>query len=90
MRKVGKNHTVYGSTLNNIAVCLRVMDRQNEAVGYCLESMEVTRAVVGEHHPHFATGLSIYAGCLDSQGKHEEAIERFQQCIEIVSSIYGP
>ena len=54
-----------------------------------LQDMEISRAVLGENHPDFATTLNNLAELYQSQGRYEEAEPLYLQAIEIRRAVLG-
>ncbi|QDT96282.1 FxSxx-COOH system tetratricopeptide repeat protein [Gimesia aquarii] len=60
-----------------------------EAEPLYLQAMEISRTVLGENHPDFATSLNNLASLYTSQGRYEEAEPLYLQAKEIRRTVLG-
>ncbi|QDT95534.1 tetratricopeptide repeat protein [Gimesia aquarii] len=60
-----------------------------EAEPLYLQAIEISRTVLGENHPEFATSLNNLADLYRSQGRYEEAETLHQQAMEIRRTVLG-
>ena len=78
----GEHHPATLVFLNNIASCLRSLEKYDEALEKSEECYEVQRKVLSEEHLATLATLNNMALCLKSLGYYYDALEKFKECYE--------
>jgi tetratricopeptide (TPR) repeat protein len=53
------------------------------------QALEITKKVLGEEHPHFATSLNNLGSLYDSMGDYSRAEPLYRQALEIKKKVLG-
>ena len=86
---LGKSHSEYAGTLNNLAQLYQRMGDHSAALPLYQQATEICRTALGEHHPHYAISLSTMASLYDDMGDHSAALPLHRQAVEIVRTALG-
>lgn len=70
---LGRNHSLYSGTLNNMAYMFGIQGEYAKAEGILREVLSIAEGTIGRKHPDFGTALNNFASMLAEQGKNEEA-----------------
>ncbi|MBR6016988.1 MAG: tetratricopeptide repeat protein [Paludibacteraceae bacterium] len=86
---VGRRHSLYLASLNDLANLYRRMRRYQEAEQYYLSALEIRRSLSGEHHPDYAVLLNNLSALYAEQGRFAEALRMQQQALAIQEEVQG-
>ncbi|MFQ5845179.1 MAG: CHAT domain-containing protein, partial [Planctomycetota bacterium] len=75
-------------SLGNLALCLQLLGRAQEARPHHERSLAMLRRLHGDEHHQVATALNNLAFCLDSLGRPDEAKPRYEQALRIFQAWY--
>jgi tetratricopeptide (TPR) repeat protein len=77
------------ASLNNLAYLYESQGRYEEAEPLFLQTLEVTKRLLGEDHLSVAVSLNNVALLYEAQGRYEEAEPLFLQTLEVTKRLLG-
>jgi len=86
---LGKNHTHYGSILNNLAGLYLSMGEYTKALPLYLEAIENTKRSLGIYHSSYGTRLSNLAELYQSMGEYSKALPLCLEALENAEKSLG-
>jgi tetratricopeptide (TPR) repeat protein len=86
---LGKNHTYYAHSLNNLAGIYRLVGRNQEAEKILQELLSIQSEVLKEEHPEYVLRLNNQAEHYREQGRYAEAEKLFHQALKVGSKTLG-
>jgi len=89
LKEHGSVDVVTADSLNNLAACLEVLGRLDEAKPLYEESLNLRKIVYGEHSLKAAESMQNLATILDSQGHLREAEDMLIESLSIYEAILG-
>lgn len=86
---LGKNHSLYLASLNNIAALYNKTRQFDQAEKYYTEALEIRKEVSGETHPDYAVLLNNLSSIYREQGRYAEAMRSQQEALRIQEQLQG-
>ncbi|HSK70356.1 MAG TPA: tetratricopeptide repeat protein [Pyrinomonadaceae bacterium] len=88
-KTIGKEHPVYATRLNNLALVYSNQGRYDEAIEKFEEALRIGEKTIGKEHPEYAARLSNLATVYRNQGKYDEAIKKYEEALRITEKTIG-
>ncbi|WP_284745099.1 tetratricopeptide repeat protein [Amycolatopsis sp. RTGN1] len=89
----GQDGSRLALSLNNLAICLASLGREEEGLAAITEAVEIRRRLAGESPdaflPDLAIGLNNLAICLGDLGRREEGLAAAMEAVEIRRRLAG-
>ena len=89
VEKLGEQHTVTITSLNNLAVLYKATGRYAEAEPFYSRALALRRQVLGERHPHTFHSLSNLALLYKDTGRYAEAEPLLAQALGFSREVLG-
>ena len=86
---LGKEHSSYAVSLNNLAVLYESMGDYTKAESLFLQARDIAKEVLGEEHPHYATCLNNLALLYGAMGDYAKAEPLLLQARDIRKEAQG-
>lgn len=86
---VGKDHSSYAKTMENLALVLLKLKRVNESEKLIRHSLSIMEKIYGRSNEHIAETLHNLAVVLRAQGKSESALNAVRRSIYILKNHKG-
>jgi tetratricopeptide (TPR) repeat protein len=81
--RLGENHPLVASSLNNLAGCYYSQGRYQDAEPLLVQALEMRKRILGVNHPDVALSLNKLAELYRSQGRYSEAEPLYNKAIAI-------
>ena len=85
----GKEHPLYATSLNNLALYNAYLGNYQEAVRLGTEALNIREKFFGKEHRSYATSLNNLAGYNSELGNYSEAIRLGTEALNIYEKKYG-
>ncbi len=86
--RLGENHPLYVSSLNNLAALYSCQGRYEQAQPLSIQALELRKQLLGENHSDYAFILSNLATIYHYQGKYEQAQPLYIQALELYKQLF--
>ncbi|HUT52546.1 MAG TPA: tetratricopeptide repeat protein [bacterium] len=86
----GSESKEYASSLNNLALLLRAINRLDESENYMREALDIDERLLGPENPNVAIELANLAGLLQATERTAEAEQLLRKSLAILERSFGP
>jgi len=87
--RLGDNHPLVATSLNNLAELYRSQGRYTEAEPLYLQALDLSKRLLGDNHPDVATSLNNLALLYYSQGRYPEAEPLYLEVLDLRKRLLG-
>jgi tetratricopeptide (TPR) repeat protein len=87
--RLGDNHPLVATSLNNLAILYREMGRYEQAEPLFQQALEMRKQLLGNDHPDVANSLNNLALLYHSSGRYEQAEPLYQQALKMIKRLLG-
>ena len=88
-RALGRRHGDLASTLNNVAVLLMDLRRNDEALPLLQRAVRISKAAAGKSHPQHATALANLGKAFMQLDRPSDARPHLQHALDINRKAFG-
>ncbi len=88
-KSLGKEHSKYGTYLNNLALLYKSIGQYDKALPLYLESLENCEKSLGKEHSEYGIRLSNLAGLYRSIGQYDKALPLYLEALENTEKSLG-
>ncbi|MCH9646645.1 MAG: serine/threonine-protein kinase [Deltaproteobacteria bacterium] len=87
---LGERNPSIATTLNNLGVALRRLDRMDEASEALQETLSIQQEHLGQEHPRVIATLNNLGGVAEARDQPEQARDYFQRALSLLLETSGP